>query len=159
MNTNSIIGMFGDGANGMTADMNRIIGRCPHIIGSVCSVKCAALHPFNAAKRAICLANCPSGTVPVETSPIEPTPPSGGGRPTPGGYEEIPIPPPYVVPPGGVPASALNILDLSSPINTIIKSIFLLSLSQMFAGSINFYFLSVGCTGAIIYSLFKLSNR
>jgi len=61
----------------------------------------------------------------------------------------------------GGPAApvAFSMLSFSSPVNTIVKSLFLLSLSPMFAGSNHFYFLSVGCAGAIIYSLFKLSNR
>lgn len=51
------------------------------------------------------------------------------------------------------------IIDFSSPLNTIVKSLFLLSLSPMFSGTSNFYFLSVGCSSAIIYSLLKLNNR
>lgn len=52
-----------------------------------------------------------------------------------------------------------SILDFSSPLNTIVKSVFLLSLSPMFHGA-NFYFISVGCSGAILYSLYKsITNR
>lgn len=158
---NSIIGMFREGADGVTSDMDKIVGRADGI-GSLegCATACWIAHPFNKQKRNACLQACA-----IKFTPIPPP-----GSPHPG--SNIPAPPGGVTPvPGGTPSSLPpysdkppvvsdgNMLDFSSPLNTIVKSFFLLSLSPMFAGTYNFYIISVGCSGAIIYSLFKQFNR
>lgn len=142
-------GIFHDSANDMLDDMNKITGveDCPYKIGSACTLKCDALHPFNKTKRDACKANCPA------------KPPAGGdGEPPAGGEGEPPAgggAGSEIDPNAPKPPAAGSMLDFSSPTNTIVKSLFLLSLSPMFAGTIHFYFLSVGCAGAILYTLTK----
>lgn len=105
MNGKTVIGMFKEGADEVTNDMDTIVGR----------------------------------TLPTTIPPIEfPNP-------------QLPTTP--------NPVSQGSILDFSSPVNTIVKSLFLISISPMLYGANDFNFLSVGCSAAILYSLFKLINR
>lgn len=88
--------------------------------------------------------NAPPGvTPPGTTHPVTVTLPDGTNQ-----VIDLPGPPPDTPPASG------SMLDLSSPVNTIVKSLFLLSLSPMFSG-FNSYFLSIGCSAAIIYSLIR----
>lgn len=158
----SIIGMFGEGADAVTNDMDRIVGKSD-TIGNLktCAAGCWITHPFNKEKRNACLAACavkfnvPSPVPPSDLPGRGPVSESGLIFQIPDWAKPQPQPQSQPQP---QPVSG-SILDFSSPLNTIIKSFFLLSLSPMFAGSINFYIISVGCSGAIIYSLFKLFNR
>lgn len=172
---NSIIGMFREGADGVTSDMDKIVGRADKI-GSLetCAVACWIAHPNSKEKRNACLQACavkfpplsPPGSSmgPLPGSSIAPLPgssiPARPGSVTPA-HLVIPYSLNPIIPYSDKPpvVSDGNMLDFSSPLNTIVKSFFLLSLSPMFAGTYNFYIISVGCSGAIIYSLFKQFNR
>ena len=61
----------------------------------------------------------------------------------------IPDPP---VPP--VPPVVASILDFSSPVNTIVKSVFLMGMSGMISGP-SYYILNIFCMAAISFSLIK----
>lgn len=97
--------MFGEGANQMHDDMNKIVG---------------ASDDLQIAPNPVVYAN------PHSNAAQNNTPQSG------------------------------SMLDFSSPLNTIVKSVFFLSLSPMFSGTVNFYVITVACAGAIIYSLTKI---
>lgn len=56
-----------------------------------------------------------------------------------------------------VPVSSGSILDLSSPVNTIVKSVFLMGLSGMMNGP-HYFILNGFCVGAIIYSFIRISK-
>lgn len=59
------------------------------------------------------------------------------------------------VPPGGIPVpKAGSMLDLSSPVNTIVKAVFLMGISGMLTGP-SFYIMNTFCIAAIIYAVSK----
>lgn len=80
----------------------------------------------------------------IKDGQVDPTAPPG----------TVPIIPDNGVPANTTPVSSGSILDLSSPLNTIVKSIFLMGISAMIAGP-HFYILNTFCGAAIIYSLVK----
>jgi len=71
-----------------------------------------------------------------------------------------PPPPPGGIPPGTLPPSpsAGSMMDFSSPINTIMKSV-LLSTASGFMNGINFYILNAFCSFAILLSIIKIFFR
>lgn len=153
----SIGDIFAGGAEAVSNDMNRIVGR-PVTTGSLesCGAGCWIAHPFDKAKRDACFNSCAvKYNVP---SPIPP--PVTPGRHATQAELEFKVPDWAKKPePQHQPQpQAGNMLDFSSPLNTIVKSLFFLSLSPMFSGTYNFYIISVGCAGAIIYSLLKFNR-
>lgn len=149
MAKNSILEMFGESAGQVENDMNKIVGKVPAGAFSV-------LLPLTAAEEQTMrtlVAVSGRGLTQVQQNILDflirRYMANGGADPR----TLAPPPPPAD---GEAPGPAAgSMLDFSSPTNTIVKSLFLLSLSPMFAGSIHFYFISIGCAGAIIYSLIK----
>lgn len=65
------------------------------------------------------------------------------------------IPAPTPPPP---PPSAGSMFDFSSPVNTIVKSVFLMGISGMISGP-SYYILNIFCAGAICFSFIKSFSR
>ena len=60
---------------------------------------------------------------------------------------------PLPLPPGPAPVAG-SILDFSSPVNTIVKSVFLMGISGMISGP-SYYILNIFCMGSICFSVIK----
>lgn len=179
MSRNSLIGMFRDAANEVHGDMNRIIGKdasegtiTPPMVpgGGRPNATWHPTTPEEAAQAAAVMQAQKKACIAVlenqdaEENPSDPEAVKGcllfmqtyfpneipGEE---GGGDDPIIDDPQ-------PPSAGSMLDLSSPMNTIVKAVFFSALlSPMVTGTLHYYFISAGCMGAILYSLIKISKQ
>lgn len=170
---NSIIGMFREGAQEMSRDMNKIVGMGEAEIdippGRPGASSYHPTTPEEAAQaeanrqkqRLVCrelLKREGDETNPADPEAVEgcmlflkqyfPEDLAGGGD---AGGDPI-IDDPYPQP------SAGSMMDLSSPVNTMVKAVFIGSLSSMFSGP-HYYIITAGCAAAILFSITKFFKQ
>jgi len=147
-----LVDMFRESSMQVTKDMDVITGRTPEA-GPPIGPYVPDLTPEEITKMMALIATSGRNTPAQETYLADLI-----SRYVANGHPDPRTAPPAVDADGNVIPSAGSFGDFSSPLNTIVKSIFFLSLAPMFAGSIHFYFISVGCAAAILYSLTKIKT-